>query len=274
MTVEEAAQSMFTTINHVMADQITAVLTKRGYDVRDFSMVAGGGAGPVHAAAMAQVLGIPTVVVPSVAALYSAYGMFAMDIGRDYARSYIARADSLDVDKVNRLYAEMEAEAYAAFAARGGGKHSVTFSRTADIRDVGQFNEVEVEISGDAVSGDAVPVILEAFHRQHQALFEFSMPFLKVEFSTFRLKASAPKAPFALKKIGAGGKDASAALKRRRDCIFGGKHVHAPVYDGERLLAGNVIDGPAIIEERTTTVLIPGGFRCTVDELKNYVQQQ
>ena len=274
MSVEEAAQSMFTTINHVMADQITTVLTKRGYDVRDFSMVAGGGAGPVHAAAMAQVLGIPTVVVPSVAALYSAYGMFAMDIGRDYARSYISRADGLDLGKVNRLYAEMEAEAYAAFAGMGVGKDAVTFSRTADMRYVGQFHEVEVEISGDVVSGDAVRVILEAFHRQHEALFEFSMPFLKVEFSTFRLKASSPKAPFTLKKIGAGGKDAAAALKRRRSCIFAGKQVDTPIYDGEQLLAGNVIAGPAIIEERTTTVLIPGGFRCTVDELKNYVLQQ
>lgn len=274
MSVEEAAQSMFTTINHVMADQITTVLTKRGYDVRDFSMVAGGGAGPVHAAAIARVLGIPTVVVPSVAALYSAYGMFAMDIGRDYARSHVSRADSLDLGKVNRLYAEMEAEAYAAFAAMGVGKDTVTFSRTADMRYVGQFHEVEVEISGGEVTGDAVPVILDAFHRQHEALFEFSMPFLKVEFSTFRLKASAPKAPFTLKKIGAGGKDASAALKRRRSCIFAGKQVDTPIYDGERLLAGNVIDGPAIIEERTTTVLIPGGFRCTVDELKNYVLQQ
>jgi N-methylhydantoinase A len=274
MTVEEAAQSMFTTINHVMADQITAVLTKRGYDVRDFSMVAGGGAGPVHAAAMAQVLGIPTVVVPSVAALYSAYGMFAMDIGRDYARSYISRAESLDLGKVNGLYAEMEAEAYAAFAGMGVGKETVSFSRSADMRYVGQFHEVEVEISGGEVSSEAVRVILAAFHRQHEALFEFSMPFLKVEFSTFRLKASAPKAPFTLKKIGAGGKDASPALKRRRSCIFAGKPIDTPIYDGERLLAGNVIDGPAIIEERTTTVLIPGGFRCTVDELKNYVLQQ
>jgi N-methylhydantoinase A len=274
MSVEEAAQSMFTTINHVMADQITAVLTKRGYDVRDFSMVAGGGAGPVHAAAMAQVLGIPTVVVPSVAALYSAYGMFAMDIGRDFARSHISRADGLDLGKVNSLYAEMEAEAYAAFAGMGVGKESITFTRTADMRYVGQFHEVEVEMSGDELGSEAVPVILEAFHRQHEALFEFSMPFLKVEFSTFRLKASAPKAPFALKRIGAGGKDAQAALKRRRNCIFSGKQVDTPIYDGERLLAGNVIDGPAIIEERTTTVLIPGGFRCTVDELKNYVLQQ
>ncbi|OGA13010.1 MAG: hypothetical protein A3H32_03375 [Betaproteobacteria bacterium RIFCSPLOWO2_02_FULL_63_19] len=274
MSVEEAAQSMFTTINHVMADQITAVLTKRGFDVRDFSMVAGGGAGPVHAAAMAQALGIPTVVVPSVAALYSAYGMFAMDIGRDYARSYISRADSLDLDKVNALYAEMEAEAYAAFADMGVAKDSVSITRSADMRYVGQFHEVEVEISAGAVSADGVKDILQAFHRQHERLFEFSMPFLKVEFSTFRLKASSPKAPFALKKIATGGKDPAAALKRRRKCIFSGTSVDTPIYDGERLLAGNVIEGPAIIEERTTTVLVPAGFRCTVDELKNYVLQQ
>src|SRR3989338_9132779 len=102
MTVPQAAQAIFTTVNSFMADQITEVSTKRGYDVRDFALVVGGGAGPVHAASIADLLHIPTVLVPSVAAAYSAFGMFAMDIGRNYARSYICGAKNIDIEKVTR----------------------------------------------------------------------------------------------------------------------------------------------------------------------------
>jgi N-methylhydantoinase A len=92
MTTAQAAQAIYTTVNSFMADQITEVSTKRGHDVRDFALVVGGGAGPVHAAAIAELLSIPTVVIPSIAATYSAFGMFAMDVGRNFARSYICNA--------------------------------------------------------------------------------------------------------------------------------------------------------------------------------------
>jgi N-methylhydantoinase A len=270
MGIEEAAQAMYTTINHVMASQISQVLTKRGFDVRDFAMICGGGAGPVHASSIAEVLRMPRVVIPSVAALYSAFGMFAMDIGRDYARSYPVRADRIDPETVNRLYEEMEANAYAAFKAMGVAKKSVTINRSADMRYVGQFHEVEVDAASGNVNDKWVSKILDAFHKQHENLFRFSMPY-QSEFLTFRVKATAPKAPFELKKIGIGTADASAALKRRRTCIFEGKTVDTPVYDGDKLQAKNVIDGPAIIEEATTTVVIPEGYSCRVDEFKNYV---
>mgnify|MGYP001598136971 CR=1 FL=1 len=111
MTVAQAAQAIFTTVNSFMADQITEVSTKLGYDIRDFALVGGGGAGPVHAAAIAELLSIPTVVIPSIAAAYSAFGMFAMDIGRNFARSYICGAKRIDSERVKQLYREMEAEA-------------------------------------------------------------------------------------------------------------------------------------------------------------------
>lgn len=270
MKVEEAAQSMYTTINHVMASQISQVLTKRGYDIRDFAMVCGGGAGPVHAASIAEVLGMPKVIIPSVAALYSAFGMFAMDIGRDYARSYPVRTDRIELDTVKRLYEGMEAEAHAAFEAMGVEKKAVAITRSADMRYVGQFHEVEVEAAPGKVNDEWVSATLDLFHGQHETLFRFSMPY-SVEFLTFRVKATVPKAPFELKKVGTGSADATAALKRQRTCIFEGKKVDTPIYDGDKLVAENMIDGPAIIEETTTTVVIPEGYSCKVDEFKNYV---
>ncbi|MCP5110928.1 MAG: hydantoinase/oxoprolinase family protein, partial [bacterium] len=107
-----------------------------------------------------------------------------------------------------------------------------------------------------------------------EELFTFSMPWKGAEILTLRLKASAPKAPFRLPKLEEGGDDPGAALKRSRMCWFQGAHVDAPVYDGERLLAGNAIAGPAIIEERTTTVVIPERYRCTVGDHRNYLLER
>lgn len=271
MSIEEAAGAIFTTVNRVMADNISEVSTKRGFDVRDFAIVVGGGAGPVHGASIAEALGIPTVIIPSLAALYSTLGMFAMDIGRDYARSYPTRAAGIDVDAVNHLYADMEAEATAAFQAINVSKKDVRFTHTADMRYVGQFHEVEIDVPGGVLNQEKINETVDTFHRKHETLFTFSMPFQAIEFLTFRLKATAPKAPFSLRQIGKGSSDSSSAIKRRRQCIFGGQQLDTPVYDGTKLLAGNIINGPAIIEEPTTTVVIPPAFRCEVDGSKNYI---
>lgn len=271
MTVAQAAQAIFTTVNSFMADQITEVSTKRGYDIRDFALVGGGGAGPVHAAAIAELLSIPTVVIPSIAAAYSAFGMFAMDIGRNFARSYICGAKRIDSERVKQLYQEMEAEALEGFRSNGIPPEQVVFSRTADMRYVGQFHEVEVELSGANLTASQLEDTLTKFHERHEELYTFSMLWKSVEFLTFRLRATAARAPFRLREIGRVGPDSAIGLKRRRSCWFDGREVDAPVYDGTQLLAGCRFHGPAIIEETTTTVVIPASFLCTVDQWKNYL---
>lgn len=292
MTTEVAAQSIMRAVSSFMADEITEVSTRRGLDVRDLTLVAGGGAGPVHATFIADILGLPEVVVPSVAATYSAFGMFAMDVGRNYARSYITRADDIDADRVSKLYEEMEAEAVAGFVKIGYKPDEVGFVRTADLRYIGQFHEVEVEVpagdisemvasgGGPKVRGKifrsgvqmmgAVNEAIENFHSKHHDLYTFNMPWQGVELLTFRLRATVQKAPFELSRIAQGGADPRGALKAERLCWFEGEQVATPIYDGTRLQAGNLIAGPGIIEEPTTTVVIPGTYSATVDEHRNY----
>jgi N-methylhydantoinase A len=249
--------------------------------------VVGGGAGPVHGAAIAELLSIPAVLIPSVAAAYSAFGMFAMDVGRNYARSYICGVKNIDVEKVNRLYREMEAEAVEGFRANGIPPEQVVFLRSAEMRYGGQFHEVEVELMGSTLrqssgqasspqgGGDFTAERLDAavneFHKQHEKLYTFQMPWKSAEFLTFRLRATVPRASFHLRRIDAGGPDRAPAVKRRRRCWFEGREVDTPVYDGTRLLAGVRFRGPAIIEETTTTVVVPASFDCAVDQWKNYL---
>ena len=265
------AESIFRTVNANMANKITEVSTKRGYDIRKTVMIAGGGGGPIHAGFIGEALGIGKVVVPPVAALYSAFGMFAMDIGQDYARSFVSRVKGADAGALNKIYGEMEAEATASFRAHGVDAKAIVFKRTADMRYVGQFHEVETDMPSGKLDGEIVEAAAGAFARKHEELYTFAMPWKAVEILTLRLKASTPSVPFDLPKVAQGDADPAGAFKRRRNCRFNGRDVDTPIYDGEKVLAGNVIAGPAIIEETTTTVVIPDAFVCSVDRYKNYV---
>ena len=139
------------------------------------------------------------------------------------------------------------------------------------MRYIGQFHEVEVEVPGGKITAGSIAAAVEAFSDKHNALYTFSMPWKGVEVLTLRLKATTPKAPFHLQSIESGNDDPGAALKRTRRCRFGEADIDTPVYDGEKLLAGNKVPGPAIIEETTTTVVVPESFECAVDGFKNYV---
>ena len=271
MTTEQAGQAIFETVNAHMADLITEVCTRRGLDVRDFTMVVGGGAGPVHAAFLADQLGIGTVFVPSVAALYSAFGMLSMDLGRDFARSHVSRVDKVDPDLVAGLYKDMEEQALSEFAPLGIGRDQINFTRTAEMRYIGQFHEVEVPISQENITASTLERAVETLHERHQDLYSFAMPWMPAQFLTFRLLATVARAPFELQRLASSGSGRNGTLKRTRRCLWKGQERETPVYDGDLMEAGAMIFGPAIIEEKTTTVVIPEGFTCLVDPYRNYV---
>ncbi|MGD0026071.1 MAG: hydantoinase/oxoprolinase family protein, partial [Xanthobacteraceae bacterium] len=270
LNLGEATQAIFTTVNSYMADQITAVSTNNGYDVRDFTLVVGGGAGPVHGAFIAELLGIRSVIIPTVAALYSAYGMFAKDVGRDFSRPYFTPADGIDPDRVNKLYREMEEQARQALQSMVGSDSTLAFSRTAEMRYIGQFHDLEVPLANGIVTGRELRELVEAFHARHEELFTFRMAWKPVELITLHLKATIQRAPFSLRASARSGGTAK-AVKRERLCVFAGETVKTPVYDGEKLGDGDLLQGPAIIEEPTTSVVIPEGFRCAVDAFRNFL---
>lgn len=270
MSTVEAAEAVRTTVDAYMADKITEVATRRGIDLRDFTLVAGGGAGPVHAATIADQLEIPRVIIPPLASTYSAFGMFAMDVGRNYARSYISRSEDLDLQRVNQLYKEMEHDAIDGFAELGVDAGDATFKRTADMRYRGQFHEVEVSFPSGNVDSAEIDEAIANFHARHDELYTFNMPWQAVQFLTFRLRATTPRASFELRPADTAGQTAADALKRTRMCRWRGKDIETPVYEGARLSVGNEFDGPAIVEETTTTVVIPPRYSCVVDAYRNY----
>ncbi|MBI3013655.1 MAG: hydantoinase/oxoprolinase family protein [Candidatus Tectomicrobia bacterium] len=274
LDVPSAARTIFTTVNSVMADKMTEISTKRGYDVRDFALVVGGGAGPVHGAHLAELLEIPTVIIPRYAATYSAFGMLNMEVGRDFARSIISRKSLLELERVNRLFAEMEVEARQVLGEIGISPQDTVLRRSLEMRYLGQFHEVEVtEVPIGKIGSRELEEIVQAFHRRHQDLFTFHMPGREVEFLNARLKATARQDPLKLAEIPQATVKADQALKRRRPVLWNltKGYEDTPIYDGSKLRAGHTLEGPAIVEEKTTTVVIPSSYRCCVDGVKNYI---
>ncbi|MCC6888901.1 MAG: hydantoinase/oxoprolinase family protein [Hyphomicrobiales bacterium] len=267
MGVTETAEAIFSLATTMVAGHITSECTKRGLDPRDYILVAGGGGGPMHAAWVADRLDIGKVIVPPFSALLSAFGMFSMDIGREYARSYVTTASKIDLGAVNRLYEDMEKEAFDALSWLRVRKKDVTLARSAAMRYVGQFHELDSTLPNGRLNQRKIEASIAGFHKRHERVFAFAMPEQEVEFLTFGLRASIAPTPANLIKRKTGKSDPSAALKGRRNAIFAGKAVKTAIYDGDLLKGGNIITGPSIIEQGTRTIMVPDKFRCKVDDV-------
>ena len=273
MSLEQAAHAMFSVVNSNMADAISVVTTKNGHDVRDFTLFAFGGAGPTHAAFLAEALGIPEVIVPPFASSFCAWSMFTLDVGRDYLRSYIAPVEAVNMDTVNQLYQDMIKQAISEFKAFGASRADIEILRSMEFRYRSQFHDVEVGgIPDKKLTSADFKKVVEAFHKRHEELYTFSLRFYDVEIRSLRIIAKVKKrAPITVRELRSGTKDPSKALKRQRSCFFDGKFIKTPVYDSEKLKAGNFIVGPAIIEVPTTTAVIPKSWGCRVDKYGNYI---
>ena len=270
----QAALVMYTTINTVMGNLITEVCTKKGHDVRDFTLVAGGGAGGIHAAAIAKQLSIPMVIVPRVAALMSAFGMFAMDLGLEYARSFARRQNKLDFAEISNLYVEMRRQAQEDFA-RIGITEKLVYKRTVEMRYVGQFHEVEIDMPPEDLNAENLKTLLENYHAQYKKLFTYSMPWRAVEFLTYRLKVTSAPRPVKMAVLSRSTKDVETARRGSRLCLIDGnvKPVETPAYDWDKMAPGHKVSGPALIDDKTTTVLVVPGFTCEVDAHHNLVMR-
>ncbi|UCD27552.1 MAG: hydantoinase/oxoprolinase family protein, partial [Planctomycetota bacterium] len=214
LTVERAAQAILTTLNATMADSIASISTRMGYDIRDFSLLSIGGGGALCGAFLAEILGIQKVIVPNFAASFSAWSMFSLDIGRDYVRSYLCRLSEADPDDMNARYQEMIAEALREFEGFGASRQELVVTKYADVRYKGQYHEVEMGLDAEQITQNNIETLAGEFHRKHEALYTFSMPWVPVELRNLRIIAKLKGKKVQLNKIDKGPEDPAGALIR------------------------------------------------------------
>jgi N-methylhydantoinase A len=269
----EAAAAIYKVSSSLMANSILHAFTTKGYDPKDFLFCGGGAAGPLCALKIAQELNITRVLIPKYAGVYSSLGMLNADIRHDFLHFYSALGTELDLNKVRQLYQGMEAQASSLLDKDGVARKERSFIRTLRMKYYGQFRDIEVPWPNGPITRQAIDEGIANFHRRHKELFGSCNEKYPLEFMKFGLSAIGKLPGITLKNIKKGGGDASAALKGRRPAYFeeNKKMVSTPVFNGAAVGAGNVLEGPCIIEEKLTTIVIPPGFKVKVNEKGNYV---
>ncbi|MBI1201256.1 MAG: hydantoinase/oxoprolinase family protein [Rhodopseudomonas sp.] len=270
---EEAAFAVYDVVNEGMADALNERCTKRGFDPREFLLVAGGGAGGLHVVEIAKKAGMKRVLIPKFASAYCAFGMQLPDFSQDYVRTYSRRIAAVEFDAMNALYEEMEAEGRLVLLKSGARPDQIRFERTADLRYVGQFHEVEVPCPAGEVGAASIDAVVASFHHKHEQTYAFSMQGRHVEVVYLRVRAIAQTPAIRLKEIAKGASSAVQARKAERLCFFGKRDgwQKTEVYEASALVSGNEITGPALIEEAGSTILVPNKARAEIDAHGNYL---
>jgi N-methylhydantoinase A len=271
MNTEEAAEAVFTTVNHTMADATAEISTHKGYDVRDFSLLAIGGGGPLCGPSVAEILGVRRTIVPRYSSAFCAWSMFFLDIGRDYVRSHLTRSDKADVTLVNRLYKDMADEALRDVEAFHVGIDDLVVEKSAEVRYQGQYHVLEIKLPDHEITEGDIRDMEKRFHVLHEELFTFSLPWVPLEMINLRVTAKINSIKVPIPRRDMASADPSKALLETKECYFDNKCAPVPVYDGEKLESGNVIHGAAIIQEATVTTVIPSHSVCAVDAFGNYI---
>lgn len=272
VSVIEAAQGMYKVVNASMADAVRAITVERGLDPREFAIIAAGGAGPLHAAPICRELDAPMILIPRESSVFCASGMAISDIKHDYVRSFPRALNAETVEDGNRVAQEMIELARQTLLEEEVAEENHRFYISADVRYPGQFNEVETSVPSTEIT---VEELTNAFHDRHEALYGYAIRTSPVEVMNIRVHAvGIEKKPTPVDTENAGPVPSTEALLGTRKAWFDGVQHDAPIYDGLALRHGNVVQGPAIVEQPTTTIVVPGDYVLTCDSRDNYIMHK
>jgi len=260
MDVREAAKAIRTIIDHNMVDGISVVSVQRGEDPRKYALVAAGGAGPVHAASLAKTIGIKKILIPRSSSIFCALGGIIADLRHDFVKSVTTRADIVDPETLRSHFSEMEALGNFYLEQEDISEKDRYYKRSMDMRYKGQFHEVEVPVTDDEIqlTKEALASLVEKFNNKHEELYAYRDN-VETEIINLRLAAYGKVVTPSRKEQSFVTREASEHVKTKRDVYFEDRDsfISTPIYDGDAMEVGNRVKGPSIVEQKTTTIVIP-----------------
>ncbi len=266
---DEAARGIIRIANSNMVNALKLVSLNRGHDPREFTLVAFGGGGAMHAVALGQELGVSKVVVPAGAPVFSAWGMMMSDLRRDYFVTRLAELKPGSAAVIENLFTETEDRARRQFAEEGVAADKVKFLRYGKFRYQNQEHTTEVLLDQGAVTDDRLSGIEAAFHETYEREYTYRLD-APVELVGIHLVASAEVGKLTMKERPETDDEADTALKGSREVDYALDGIHdAAIYDGDKLEPGMSFAGPAIIEDSGSTVVVHPGNRVTIDGYGN-----
>jgi N-methylhydantoinase A len=267
-SVQQLAEDIYRLASIHMAGAIRIATTERGHEVEGYTLLAYGGAGPLHAATVADELGITRVLIPPHPGLASAYGLLAAGFRREYARTHLVETADLSDQKLTELEQQLSESAATELAGQEIDIGDAVFSYSADMRYRGQGFEVTVDLPDGPDT--AVAALVEHFHQVHGRRYGHSEAGRPVQLVTIRLTVAKPRPAIALPRI-----DVDASLPaHEREIVEGGKVVTATFRHRRRLAVGEKLPGPAVIEDDTSTTFVPSGWVADVDTHTNLILER
>jgi len=274
MDVVEAARSIKAILDHSMVDGISTVSVQRGEDPRRYTLVVAGGAGPVHAASLAKELRIRRIVIPRWSSCFCALGGVIADIRHDYVTSIISLTSAIDPAMLSEAYVRMKGAGNETLEREGVKAGDRYFKGSIDMRYEAQYHEIEIPVNESELTKGGIPKIVDRFHDRHEELYGYR-DVTDTEMINLRLAACGKVVTPARREQPFVTKDASKHVKMTRDVYFAedGGFVPTPIYDGDTMEIGNLLYGPAVIEQRNTTIVVPPGARLEVNSYGDYVME-
>ena len=271
LDVPEAAEGIIRVIDVKMEEAIKAISTMRGHDLRDFMLLAFGGAGPLHAGRIARDLGMAGVIVPLYPGVFSAIGLLMSDVKHDYIRSKLTPLSEISPADVNGMFERMVAQALDELRDDGFSAEQIRIERALDMRYAGQGYEIAVSCSAHSLHDADLKQLRATFDQQHRTMFGHMAPEEPVEIVSYRVRGIGLVPPVEMPQFKPAGTTLADAQREMRRVRFDGREVNCPVYQRERLDVGLTVAGPAILDQFDCTTVICPGQTARVDEWKNLI---
>ena len=267
-----AAEGILRIAATAMSYAVKAVSTERGLDAAAFALIAYGGAGPLHASAIAREIGMQRVIVPRAPGHFCAFGMLFSDLRYDLVRTWFTRLADVSFDAIERVYAGLIDDGKKALAASGIEPERILVARAADMRYVGQEHPVTVQLPPEVFRRRSRDALKRRFDEEHLQRYGTSAPEEQAEIVSLRATVTGTMKKPRLERVARGARTPPRSARRgTRRAYFAelGKAVSTPTYARHELRAGNRIGGPALIEEHASTTVVLPGDRLSVDEYGN-----
>jgi N-methylhydantoinase A len=271
LDVMATAQGILSVVTANMARAVRVISVQRGYDPRDYALVAFGGAGPLHAARLARELAMPRVIIPESPGLLCALGLLMTDLRTNYSQTRLLPADERSLSAMTETFAMLEERATAWFEQEGIEPSRRQLRRSVDMRYAGQNYELTVEAPPGAVTAQSLGQLLDGFAHAHEQMYGYVAPEEPVQVVTFRLEASglAHKVELRAEPEQPAHPEAARSGERRAYLPEAGGWTDCPVYERSLLRAGFQIAGPAVVEQMDSTTLVLPGQVARVDPYRN-----
>lgn len=268
---QDAARGIVRLANNNMVNAIKLISVNRGHDPRDFTLIAFGGGGGMHACALAKELGIKKVVIPNQSGVFSAWGMLLSDLRRDYLQTRIVELSKAEAaQQLNDTFAALEEQAYQAYEAEDIDRSRVHFLRHGRFRYQNQEHSTEIDLPKEPITAERMSDIIEHFQSSYEREYTYRLD-APVELVTYHLIAMAEVDKLKPQELPQSKGTVEDAIKGHREVDYLEAGIHtATIYDGSALAPGMNFIGPAIVEEAETTVVIPPGMPCHIDGYGNY----